>query len=180
MNIEEVQTWKAFKHPDGTVRDLSFFNAHEVLYTHKAIAKPDKNYNFLVTYSFHCFCKQYEYQSDKEKDALMYFSPREQRPFCDIRYSLGKQFLRDIIESLGVRKVMHAGYGSYAVVAVELPDGATVYYFVVFKVFRERKKFRIHVTSAYPVTEKPNGHLVSFFTIACNVVSGKKLPRPPK
>lgn len=132
MKTEEVQSWKAFAHPDGIVRDLSFFDAHEVLYTHTAAGKPDRNYHFLVTYSFHCFCKEYEHQSRAEKEALMYFSPREQRPFCDIRYALGKQYLRGVIESLGVCKVVHAGYGSYAVVAVELPDGQVAYYFVVF------------------------------------------------
>lgn len=180
MNIQEVQKWKAFEHPDGLLRDLSFLDAHEVLYTHSAPGKTDIVYKFLVTYSFHCFCKEYEHQSEAQKAALMYLAPGDKRPFCDRRYLLAKQHLRGIIEVLGQKKVIHAGYGSYAVVEVELGDGETEYYFVVFSAFREKKKLRLHITSAYPMDEKPGGASVSFFVIARNLLANKALPHPPK
>lgn len=180
MSIIEVQKWKDFAHPDGATRDLSFLNAHEVTYTHSAAGKPDKTYRFFVTYSFHCFCKEYDGQSEEVKAALMYHAPKDSRPFCDRRYSLAKLYLREIIDTLGSRKVIHGGYGSYATVQVELENGETGYYFVVFDVFREKKKFRLHVSSAYPVDEKPGGKPVSFYVIAHNLSMGKPLPQPPK
>ncbi|EPI4902655.1 stationary phase growth adaptation protein, partial [Escherichia coli] len=29
---QEVEKWRPFKHPDGDVRDLSFLDAHQVIY----------------------------------------------------------------------------------------------------------------------------------------------------
>lgn len=180
MTISEVLKWKAFNHPDGEMRDLSFLDAHEAIYTHSAQGKADKVYRFYVTYSCHCFCKDYEHQTPADKAALMYVAPKESRPFCDRRYQLARQYLRMIIDTLGVRKVIHAGYGSYAAVEVQLENGETEYYYVVFDVFREKKKYRLHVSSAYPVEERPGGKAVSFFVIAHNLSAGKALPHPPK
>ncbi|AKL10061.1 MULTISPECIES: stationary phase growth adaptation protein [Enterobacteriaceae] len=180
MNISEVTKWKDFAHPDGETRDLSFLDAHEVTYTHTAPGKPDKVYRFLVTYSCHCFCKDYEYQSDEDKAALMYHAVKESRPFCERRYQLARQHLRGIIETLGQRKVIHAGYGSYATVEVQLANGETEHYFVAFKAFREKKKLRLHISSAYPVEITSRGKSVSFFVIAHNLLTGKPLPQPPK
>jgi len=180
VKIEEVQKWRPFLHPDGKVRDLSFLDAHQVAYTHKEAGKPDQIYTFFVTYSCHCFTKDYENQTDEEKEALMYVARREDRPFCERRYKLAKLHLRTIVETLGARKVIHAGYGSYAVIEVDLGGFETAFYFVAFKAFREQKKFRLHITSAYPITERQRGKAVNFFAIARNLRNGKPLPFPPK
>lgn len=180
MKTEEVQKWKAFEHPDGAARDLSFLDAHDVIYRHCTEGKADRVYKFFVTYSFHCFCKGYEHQTEKVKASLMYFAPKDKRPFCERRYKLARLYLRQIVEGLDRCKVIHAGYGNYAVVEVELPDREKGFYFVVFSAFRERKKLRLHITSAYPVTERPGGQKVSFFTIAHNLLCGRSLPHPPK
>lgn len=180
MSTTEVLKWRGFAHPDGTTRDLSFLDAHEVIYTHAAPGKPDKTYRFFVTYSFHCFCKAYDDQPEEVKAALMYHAPKENRPFCDRRYSLAKQYLRGIIDTLGSRKVIHGGYGSYATVQVELENGDTGFYFVVFDAFREKKKFRLHISSAYPMDKMPGGKSVKFFSIAHNLSVNKPLPQPPK
>lgn len=140
--------------------------------------KPDKPWRFLVSYSFHCFCKDYEHQSEEEKKALMYFAPKDARPFCRVRYLLAKKNLRTIVESLGVVKVIHAGYGNYAVAKIVSSTGVTEFYFVPFNVFREHKRLRLHITSAYPITQRPKGKPVSFFKIAHNLISGKPLPHP--
>jgi hypothetical protein len=176
----EVLKWNAFAHPDGGLRDLSFLDAHDVIYIHTAQGKTDKTYRFFVTYSFHCFCKGYDHQDEETKAALMYYAPKENRPFCDRRYFLAQQYLRQIIDTLGVRKVIHAGYGSYAAVQVDLGNGESGFYYVVFDVFREKKKYRLHVSSAYPVETKPGGKAVSFFVIAHNLSTGRPLPKPPK
>ncbi|EAU2709637.1 stationary phase growth adaptation protein [Salmonella enterica] len=180
MTIGEVLKWKSFAHPDGEARDLSFLDAHEVTYTQTTPGKPDKVYRFFVTYSCHCFCKEYEGQTEADKVALMYHAPKESRPFCERRYTLARLYLRGVIDTLATRKVIHAGYGSYAAVELELENGDKEYYYVVFDVFREKKKYRMHISSAYPVEGKPGGKAVSFFVIAYNLSTGKKLPLPPK
>ncbi|HBC8837020.1 TPA: heat-shock protein [Escherichia coli] len=48
--------------------------------------------------------------------------------------------LKRAILALPEGKVIHAGYGSYAVIEVELEGGEKKFYFVAFRVFREKKK----------------------------------------
>ena len=172
MNIDEVAQWHPFKDPDGNIWDLSFLDAHEVTYTHSSPGKQDIVYKFIVSYSFHCFCKDYPEQTAEEQLALMYHADKDARPFCKIRYALAREKLRAIIEGLGNAKVIHA------VVEIAANDGESEFYFVPFKAYRERKKLRLHVTSAYPVNERPPGKPVSFFKIAHNLLRGKPLPKP--
>lgn len=49
--------WRPFKHPDGDVRDLSFLDAHQVIYVQHHEDKEPLEYRFWVTYSLHCFTK---------------------------------------------------------------------------------------------------------------------------
>lgn len=177
---QEIEKWRAFKHPDGEIRDLSFLDAHQAVYVQNQEGKQPIEYRFWVTYSFHCFTKEYDHQTEEEKAALMYTAYRESRPFCEYRYNLARLHLKKAILSLSEGKVIHAGYGSYAVIEVDIGEEEKAFYFVVFKAFREKKKLRLHITSAYPVTEKSNGRSVKFFTIAHNLLKGKPLPQPPK
>lgn len=180
VNISEVSQWRSFIDSDGTEWDLSFLDAHEATYIHSAEGRDDISYKFYVSYSLHCFAKDYPEQTEDEKTRLMYHGPRESRPFCFRRYNLAKAHLRSCILNLGTMKVVHAKRGSYAVFDVIDESGNKVNYFAPFIVFREDKKFRIHVTSAYPVTTKIGGDKVKFLTIAHNLKLGKKLPRPKK
>ncbi|WP_249942308.1 hypothetical protein [Escherichia coli] len=107
-------------------------------------------YRFWVTYSLHCFTKDYEHQTNEEKQSLMYHAPKESRPFCQHRYNLARTHLKRTILALPESNVIHAGYGSYAVIEVDLDGGDKAFYFVAFRAFREKKKLRLHVTSAYP------------------------------
>jgi len=74
--------------------------------------------------------------------------------------------------------VCHAGYGNFATVKILDSNGIEINYFVVFNVFRENKKLRLHIQSAYP---KYDGigkiKKVSFFTIAKNLLNNQKLPK---
>lgn len=110
----------------------------------------------------------------------MYHAPKESRPFCERRYELSRAHLPDIVTNLGTAWISHARRGSYATVRVLDKDGTHLWYYVPFKVFRQQKKFRIHITSAYPMDKKPGGEKVGFFTIARNLRNGKKLPKPKK
>src|SRR5699024_3135185 len=137
-------------------------------------------YRFWVTYSLHCFTKDYEHQTNEEKQSLMYHAPKESRPFCQHRYNLARTHLKRTILALPESNVIHAGYGSYAVIEVDLDGGDKAFYFVAFRAFREKKKLRLHVTSAYPISEKQKGKSVKFFTIAYNLLRNKQLPQPSK
>jgi hypothetical protein len=177
--VEEVTSWKKFI-ANGQTYDLSHLDAHEVEYLDDRNINNPITYRFIVTYGFHCFTKASDDLTDEQSELLMYRAPKESRPFNIERYQLSKQ-LPDIIKALGEQTtlVIHAGYGNYAAVKVLDSKGVEVDYFVAFTVFREKKKFRLHVMSAYP---KYDGigkiQKVKFFTIANNLLKGKKLPTP--
>jgi hypothetical protein len=77
--------------------------------------------------------------------------------------------------------VCHAGYGKFATVKVCDLNGSEIDYFVPFAAFRESKKLRLHVQSAYPMYEGIGKiQKVGFFVIARNLLHNKKLPEPPK
>jgi hypothetical protein len=179
--VKEIISWKSFKLKD-TVYDLSHLDAGWIEYLDDRDEQNPITYKFLVTYGLHCFTKGLDTVSTEESALLMYHSARESREFNLERYSLSKQ-LPEIIQSLGKKStlVCHAGYGNYAIVKVLNGAGIEVNYFVVFSVFRESKKLRLHVTSAYP-KESGIGKIkkVSFFVIAKSLLQNKKLPQPHK
>lgn len=61
--------------------DLSFLDAHQVCYRHEKPDRPTITYEFLVTYSFHCFAKDYDSLHPDLRRELMYHAPRESQPF---------------------------------------------------------------------------------------------------
>jgi hypothetical protein len=177
--VNEVASWKSFTF-EGTIYDLSHLDARWIEYLDSRDAKHPITYRFVVTYSFHCFAKDLEDSSEEQSQLLMYRAPRDSRPFNFERYELSK-YLPKIISSLGEKEtlVCHAGYGSFAAVKVLDSNGNEIDYFVSFVVFKEKKKLRLHVQSAYPLDRKlGNIKKVSFFAIAKNLLLGKKLPKP--
>lgn len=184
MNIDEVVHWKEFVDSEGNIFDLSHLDAHYVNYVHSAEGCEDISYQFIVSYSFHCFAKDYNHLSDEDRQSLMYRAPKDQRPFCFRRYELSKLYLKHIVENLGSStvKIFHAGYGAYATTKIINTDNQEEWYMVPFKVFKENKKYRIHITSAYSdtVDEGNKNGVVGFFKIANNLRKGKKLPAPIK
>lgn len=177
--VQEVIKWRNFS-ANGQIYDLSHLNAHWAEYIDDRDINKPVTYKFIVTYGFHCFTKASDDLTDEQSNLLMYHAPKESRPFNFERYHLSKQ-LPNIVKALGDQTtlVIHAGYGNYATVKVLDSRGIEVDYFVAFTVFREKKKYRLHVVSAYP---KYDGigkiQKVKFFTIANNLSKGKKLPRP--
>lgn len=181
MKVDEVTHWNPFIPEHGDPVDLSFLDAHWVYYVEpEGSLQPGKVYKFFITYSFHCFAKAYEHQTEEEKRKLMYVAPNDQRPFCYKRYELAKTHLKNLIENLATIKIFHAGYGSYASAKIIGDNGDELWYFVPFSVFKEQKMFRIHVTSAYILDTQPGGSggKVKFFSIARNLSQGKPLPKP--
>lgn len=179
MKLNEVVHWREFIADDGTVFDLSFLDGKKVTYKHSAKGKADVFYEFYVTYSFHCFTKDYPELSDNDRSILAYNAPKETRPFCIVRYDYAKKYLCDIIENLGTPEyiITDAGYSNYITAKLITESGNIIWYKVPFKVFRENKKYRLHVLSAYPTNERPAGGKIGFFVIAYNLRTGKPLPR---
>lgn len=177
--VEEVISWKNFE-MNGNTYDLSHLNAQRVEYLDERDEKKSIEYRFIVTYGLHCFTKNLENLSREESQLLMYSAPRESRQFNFERYELSKQ-LPSIIQKLGNKetRVCHAGYGKFAVIKALDANGSEIDYFVPFSVFKESKKLRLHVRSAYPIYEG-TGKIkkVGFFVIAKNLLQGKKLPKP--
>jgi hypothetical protein len=177
--VQEVTAWKDFLLDEQTY-DLSHLNAHRVEYLDTRNPETPTTYRFIVTYGLHCFTKGSEELSPEDVQRLMYKGPRESREFNFERYELSKQ-LPSIIKSLGEKEtfVGHAGYGKYATVKILNAEGCEVEYFVPFSVFRESKKLRLHVRSAYLLDEGLGKvQKVGFFAIAKNLLLNKKLPRP--
>lgn len=176
--VGEVTKWRNFEF-EGKVYDLSHLNAHHIEYFD---AEAQVTYAFIVTYGHHCFTKDSEQLSPHERSQLFYSAPNETRPFNFERYELSKN-LPEIIQSLDQSEafVFHAGYSNYAVVKVLTPEGIVKQYQVIFKVFKEKKRLRIHVISAYFLDKKSGKRQkVRFLTIAKNLKQGKKLPMPRK
>lgn len=179
--IDEVDKWKPFTDSSGQEYDLSHLDAHEASYSDIRNGKKE-TYTFMVSYSFHCFAKDYPHQTEEEKASLMYHARKESRPFCFVRYELSKKYLRKIVNAFGDKKtrIGHAGYGSYASVTINTEEEGQIIYFVPFKMYREKKLMRIHITSAYPEKVMPKLNKVNFFNIAKNLRFGKPLPKPQK
>ncbi|AYR19497.1 hypothetical protein D6I95_03430 [Alcaligenes faecalis] len=108
----------------------------------------------------------------------MYHSPKESHPFCIKRYNLAKHYVKNIILNLDRQWIVHAEYSSYAIIECLHYEGVNCYYQVPFKTFREREKFRICVTSAYSIDNKPSGEKVGFFLIASKLITNRSLPHP--
>lgn len=177
----EVKRWRNFAF-NGQIYDLSHLDVHRVEYTDETDENNPFTYRFIVTYSSHCFTGKSEDLTSEESELLMYhdLNKKESRPFNFKRYYLSKQ-LPDIIKLLADKTtfVCHAGHKNYASVKVLDSNGIKVDYFVVFKVFKECKKLRLHVLSAYPLDDDIGKvKKVGFFFIAKNLLNNKKLPTP--
>lgn len=177
--VTEVKFWRNFT-LSSEIYDLSHLNAHHAEYLDDRNANNPITYKFIVTYGLHCFTKELDSLNEEESQSLMYSAPRESRHFNTERYYLSKE-LPTIILSLSQKTTLlcHAGYGKFASVKVLDSNGIEVNYFVVSTVFKESKKLRLHVQSAYPVYEGIGKiKKVSFLVIAHNLLTNKKLPKP--
>ena len=174
--IDQVKSWHNFT-LDGVEYDLSHLDAHWVDYDFGT----DRQYRVIVSYSFHCFAKEQDHHSESDKHHLMYHAPKESRPFHFERYELSKA-LKRYIERLDqpeyAKSVGYVGYENYASIQVLHGDGLKSNYKIVFKVYRARKKLRLHVTSAYKQEEYERVNKVNFEVILKNVLVGKKPPKP--
>ncbi|AHF01404.1 stationary phase growth adaptation protein [Thiomicrospira aerophila AL3] len=178
--ISEVKEWKPFQY-NGEVYHLDHLDAHFVEYKFD-LDDPQRHYKVIVTYSFHCFAKDYDHYTDDERQGLLYHAPKESRPFNFERYNYSKN-MRKIIEELHQREdciIGYAGYDNYAVFTYQTKSGEKHQYKIAFNVFTEKKKLRMHISSAYlnDNLEDPKKMKVNFEAILKNVRLNKKPPKP--
>jgi hypothetical protein len=177
--VQEVTRWKKFSLGE-IIYDLSHLDAHFVTYVDSSDKANPIFYKFIVTYGLHCFTRDTGDISTEDLASLMYSAPKESRPFNFERYELSKN-LPAIVNALANPEtlVFHAGYGKYASVKVLDASGVQIDYFVAFAVFKESKKLRLHVHSAYPKPERIGKiQKVRMLVLAKNLLEGKKLPKP--
>lgn len=171
-NDNAVQEWKSFKH--GQIEySFDHLKAQKIEFQIS-----DKVLTFYITFSHHCFCKTEADYNDK--DELLYNYDKDPRHFHLKRYELSLK-IGDVIKDLPGKKVFHGGYGSYLCIELVDEKGISIYYQIVFEVFRSAKKLRLHVTSAYQLQGKPpRGQKVKFDKIALAIFQGRKPPQPSK
>ncbi len=180
--VEEITSWRSFIFK-GKTYDLSHLDAHIEEYIDDGKGKSKRTYKYIVTYSFHCFTKEDPNLSEEDSEPLIYTTRKESRHFNFERYELSKH-LPGIIVSLGNKNTtcFHAGHSRFSSYKIDDGKGNTINYFVVFKSFKEKKKLRLHIESAYPVSSSKQGKMkkIGFFVIAHNTLLGKTIrnPRP--
>lgn len=173
--VEEITSWRPFLYKEKTY-SLSHLDAHTAEY----IDKEGKNYKYIVTYSFHCFAKDVPGVSVEENNLLLYQTRKEDRHFNFERYELSKH-LPNIILSLGEEPIcFHGGHNRFIRYKIHDDEGNAINYFIAFKSFKEKKRLRLHIESAYPVSPGGKGKLkkINFFTIAHNTLHGKVTKKP--
>jgi hypothetical protein len=176
--IDEVQRWKEFVDENQTY-DLSHLDAHFVKYDFQA-GNRNRQYEVTVSYSFHCFAKAQDHHSEHEKEVLMYHAPRESRPFHHDRYNLSFGIRKEIedLDKITNAVIGHAGHDNYAVVNIKNYKNQDVQYKITFRVFKERKKLRMHITSAYHKKEPDIIRKVKFEAVLDSALRGKPAPKP--
>lgn len=155
FHVNSIQQWAPFEH-DGTTYDLGHLDCHEVEFDgHKGKIK------FVVTYGLHCFTKDgtlhnipYQYEDGRHSQAV-----------CLERYEASKS-LRSIMGRLDAYTLFQtSGEKFFTLTLLNNLTGAEEPYKVCIAAYREFRKLRLHVTSAFfaregegspgvPVTQK--------------------------
>jgi len=174
--VQERISWNNFTYNNKSY-DLSHLDAHTAEFTDVN----GKTYRYIITYSLHCFAKEISGTSQEENELLLYKTKKENRPFNFERYELSKN-LKKIILSLGDKTTtcFHGGHNRFIRYEIKDSEGNVINYFIAFKSFKEKKKLRLHIESAYPVSPEKKVKLkkVNFFAIANNTLIGKKTKKP--
>jgi hypothetical protein len=170
-----VQQWKKHTHKNQEY-DFTHLTACKHTFDHP---KRNESYTLFFTFSHHTFTRAIK-PDELHSQSDIYPYPIDERLFDHSRYELSKH-LPQIIKTLPQQFCYHGGYSRYCSCKIEQKDGTSIYYQVVYRVWKERGKMRFHVESAYPLTDKlPKVKKVDFWVICHNLLRGKPLPKPAK
>lgn len=171
--MEKIKKWNSFNH-NGKNYDLSHLDYHIIDFIDE---ERNKKYKVHVTYSHHCFTKENPELTKEENEILIYYSPKDKRPFNFERYNLSFR-IKEIL--LGLEKCpicFHDAHGKFIKI-----DFGEEKYILNFSVYREKKKMRLHVLSAYAEDKSryPEKNIkkmkkINFFIILFNTLNNKKI-----
>lgn len=169
FHVDSITDWEGFEYK-GVSYTLSHLDAHEVTF----LAKNGASYCFIVTYGLHCFAKD----GSSFNIPVLATDGRENRHICMDRYEKSKK-IRPLIEGMGDgnRFLINQTQDRYFTLCLlDETEEQEIYYKICLAIYKENRKLRIHVTSAYVVEnglfETNKG--MSIFRIAQNVT---KAPR---
>lgn len=170
--ISETCRWPNYQY-GREVFDLSHLDAQVVEYENPNPGPAQ--YRFYVTYSSHCFT------TSRPDDQSLgdYPDPKDPRPFCKYRYECSL-YLPEMVANLADKgnHCYFAGHNRFATIKLKLDGGETIDYHMVFKAFREKKKLRLHVVSAYPLDGPPGSKKIKFLVIAYNTLMRREIKEP--
>jgi hypothetical protein len=183
-----IKIWKPFDYQQ-VLYDLTHLNEFEWTFVQAAKTdKPEIRYVFRIEFGLHCFTRglnthKKELWDDVPSD-LLYSDSREQRIFDFNRYELSKK-LPEITKELSKKKCFHTGKENFFIIELLNEQGLRQEYEVYFQVSKSQGKLKLFVQSAYirdsnHRTSQPKKQKISFFVIAHNVKTNKKIKSPPK
>tara|TARA_Y100000310_G_scaffold170879_1_gene171030 strand:+ start:1099 stop:1632 length:534 start_codon:yes stop_codon:yes gene_type:complete len=167
-----VQKWRNF-HYKGKTYTFEHLCAKKLTFENPNI--PEK-YTLYITISHHVFTegvKNKTYTNDE-----LYPNNKDKRVFSIERYLLSKR-IPDILSNLPNQFFYHGGHGKYCSCKIENSKGVEVTYQIVYRIWRQERKLRFHIESAYPLENNGRKKKVKFWTICHNLINGKKPPKPP-
>ena len=141
FHVDAIQHWEPFQHA-GQSYDLGHLDSHTVLFQKEEGRDPIR---FIVTYGLHCFTKD----ETEQNIPLKYADGRESRFICLERYEASKQ-LRRMLEKLASATVyLVQGETFFTLEVMNNASGEIEPFKICMAIFRENRKLRIHVTSAF-------------------------------
>ena len=171
-DFKMIKKWNNFEY-ENIIYDLSHLNSHSMIYID---IKRNQKYNVYVTYSHHCFTKENKDLTKSENEDLIYNYKRDPRPFNFKRYEYSKE-IRNILMNLEKDpRCFHDGHGKYLKIEINNEK-----YILSFSVFREKKKLKLHIHSAYPeevgypIKNIKSLKKIDFFIILYNTLKNKKI-----
>ena len=168
-----VQNWRSFRYK-GEVYTFEHLNARKITFENPKISE---SYTLYITISHHAFTESCK--SGTCSDDEYYPNSKDKRIFSAERYLLSKN-IPEILLDLPNQFFYHGGYGKFCSCKIKKSDGTEVIYQLVYRIWKQERKLRFHIESAYPLEKKGRKKKVSFWVLCHNLLAGKKLPKPPR
>ena len=184
QSVEQVQ---AVPQPFGSVifRGEVWDLSHLAPFVFNTAVGAGLEVSVFVRFSCHCFTKSFRWDprpASAIPDDEVFSDDRERRVLCERRYHLSRRFLREIVMSLGGRRITMADERRPNFVTLEHVDEAnrrTLLYAVFFEVGKDktRKRLVLRVQSAYVLENgltkrQRNAKKIALATLLRNVHKG--------
>lgn len=175
FHVDSITDWESFEYK-GVLYTLSHLNAHEVTF----LSEKGNPFCFIVTYGLHCFAKD----GSPFNIPVFFTDGREKRQICMDRYEKSKK-IRSLLESLSDNKrylINQTQDRYFTLCLLDEEEEKKTFYKICLAIYKENRKLRIHVTSAYVVDKgfSDTSKGLSIFRIAQSVTKSPKNNAGPK